>query len=230
MSYIDQSSYKDLLNKFAEGSKKQELKENYIDLRPINSLQEEVPTKMSHIYAKYPEGMYESEMEEDIEMEGNAFTKGLAKTPEGGTFKVGDKEIKDTSGYDDPSVKDEGLHGDGKLTGPSGYKLENLTLDERTELKSYVESMKTTRKAIDELLEKAKMRMEGGDNMGTLTMPMESTDKLEGIVQNLADRFQGQSLEYSKLEQIADALSSQGHEINARYLAGELKKKGVEVK
>ena len=32
--------------------------------------------------------------------EGNAFTAGLAKTPKGGTFKLGGKTIKDTSSYD----------------------------------------------------------------------------------------------------------------------------------
>lgn len=162
MSYIDQSNYKDLLNKFAEGSKKQQLKENYIDLRPINTLQEEVPTKMSHIYAKYPESMEEAKVENPGKYAGGPrshFDKDGDGVPDGA-----DKNPTDGS-------KHEGLYGDGPmLTGPSGYKLENLTLDERTELKSYVESMKTTRKAIDELLEKAKMRMEGGD-MTSLSMP-----------------------------------------------------------
>lgn len=41
--------------------------------------------------------------------EGNAFTKMLAKTKKGGEFKVGGKSFKDTSNYDDPSVKEEML-------------------------------------------------------------------------------------------------------------------------
>ena len=173
MSYIDQSDYKSLLNKFAEGSKKQKLQENYIDLMPINSLSEVKPTDMSHINAqgsqKYADAMYEVEMEEGLEAEGNAFTRALAKTPKGGKFKVGDKEMKDTSNYDDSSVKDEGLHGDGPmLTGPTGYKLENLSVEERKQLKEYIQSVKITEKAIKELLEKAKMS-EGG-NMTNLTM------------------------------------------------------------
>lgn len=41
------------------------------------------------------------------EVEGNAFTAGLAKTKKGGTFKLGGKKVKDTSNYDDSSVKEE---------------------------------------------------------------------------------------------------------------------------
>lgn len=164
MEYISRTEYNDLLKKFAQGSTKQTLQENYIDLRPINSLQEESPTKMSHIYAKYPEAMEEAEVTNPGKYAGGPrshFDKDGDGVPDGA-----DKNPTDGS-------KKEGLHGDGPmLTGPTGYKLENLTLDERTELKSYVESMKTTRKAIEELLEKAKMRMEGGDTTG-LTMPVE---------------------------------------------------------
>ena len=38
--------------------------------------------------------------------EGNAFTAGLAKTPKGGKFKVGGKEVKDNSDYDAPLTKE----------------------------------------------------------------------------------------------------------------------------
>ena len=46
-------------------------------------------------------------LNEELEQEGNAFTRGLAKTKKGGKFKVGDKEVTDTSNYDDPSVKEK---------------------------------------------------------------------------------------------------------------------------
>lgn len=45
-------------------------------------------------------------LNEELEKEGNAFTRGLAKTRKGGKFKVGDKEVTDTSNYDDSSVKE----------------------------------------------------------------------------------------------------------------------------
>lgn len=50
--------------------------------------------------------------------EGNAFTAGLAKTPKGGKFKVGGKEVKDNSNYDAPltkEAKDKLLLGKNKL-------------------------------------------------------------------------------------------------------------------
>jgi len=43
------------------------------------------------------------------------------------------------------------------LTDSSGYKLENLSIEERKQLKDYVQAVQTTKKAIKELLEKAKM-------------------------------------------------------------------------
>lgn len=153
MSYIDQSNYKDLLNKFAEGTQKQKLQENYIDLRPINSLAEySSPMVMSTNDAKYAGSM------EEADLSPKQKKIAAAAPPEdkitGADFAAMKKD-----------KKDEGLYGDGPmLTGPTGYKLENLTLEERKELKSYAQSMKTTRKAIEELLEKAKMRMEGGNN------------------------------------------------------------------
>lgn len=45
-------------------------------------------------------------LKESLEKEGNAFTAGLAKAKKGETFKVDGKAVKDTSGYDDPSVKE----------------------------------------------------------------------------------------------------------------------------
>lgn len=46
-------------------------------------------------------------LNEEIEKEGNAFTKGLAKTPKGGKFKIGDKEVTDTSNYDSKVSEDK---------------------------------------------------------------------------------------------------------------------------
>ena len=48
----------------------------------------------------FKQGTPKKMLNEDLEQEGNAFTAGLAQTKRGGTFKVGDKEIKDTSSYD----------------------------------------------------------------------------------------------------------------------------------
>lgn len=46
-------------------------------------------------------------LNEEIEKEGNAFTKGLAKTPKGGKFKIDDKEVTDTSNYDNKEVSED---------------------------------------------------------------------------------------------------------------------------
>ena len=86
MNYIDPVNYSKLLNKFAKGTQKGMLKESYIDLVPLNHLNE------------YTE-------EGEIETEGNAFTAALAKTPKGGEFKVDGETMKDTSNYD-ASVKE----------------------------------------------------------------------------------------------------------------------------
>jgi len=58
---------------------------------------------MSKFQANTSKGMLKEAVEE-----GNAFTAALAKTKKGEKTKVGDKEITDTSGYDDPSVKEYG--------------------------------------------------------------------------------------------------------------------------
>lgn len=159
MNYIDPSEYKDLLNKFAKGTKKGMLKEGYIDLMPINSLSEEKPTAMgktldmSANYAKYPEAMEEKK---DVANPGKyaggpraSFDKDGDGVPDGA-----DKSPMDGS-------KHENLHL-GMVT--DGRNLENLSIDERTQLKEYIKSMKTIKGAIDELLNKAKgAQMEGGD-------------------------------------------------------------------
>jgi hypothetical protein len=62
-------------------------------------------------------------LNEELEKEGNAFTKGLANTPKGGKFKVGDKEVKDTSNYDGFKLK-------GKKPKQLKFKLkENLDME-----------------------------------------------------------------------------------------------------
>ena len=50
--------------------------------------------------AGFKKGASKKMLKEDLEQEGNAFTAGLAKAKKGQEFKVGDKEVKDTSNYD----------------------------------------------------------------------------------------------------------------------------------
>jgi hypothetical protein len=168
MSYIDQSDYKSLLNKFAQGTQKQMLQENYIDLRPINSLAEySSPMVMSTNDAKYAGSMEEAE---GVGM--NSVKNGFDKNP---------KVTK--ADFIPAAKKNEGLYGDSqsgmRASGPTiqtveGHSLGNLSLEERTELKNYVDSIKTTKKAIQELLAKAKApKMEGG-NMTNLTRTLDS--------------------------------------------------------
>lgn len=160
MSYIDQSNYKDLLNKFAEGTQKQKLQENYVDLKPIGTFEGAI-TSLAPAYKEYDGMRSMEESDENIKHPGK-YAGGPRKHFDKDGDGVPDGADKNPT---DGSKKEEGLYGDGPmLTGPTGYKLENLTLEERKELKSYAQSMKTTRKAIEELLEKAKMRMEGGNN------------------------------------------------------------------
>jgi len=58
--------------------------------------QEDYKNLMNNFQKGSPKGL----LKEELEKEGNAFTAGLAKTKKGGEFKVGGKEIKDTSNYD----------------------------------------------------------------------------------------------------------------------------------
>lgn len=161
MSYIDQSDYKSLLNKFAQGTQKQKLQENYIDLMPINSLSEYKATESGFLNATYPGA---KEMEEAEQALSPKQKKIAAAAP---------PEDKITGADFAAMKKDEGLVGDGPhATGQTiqtveGLSLGNLSLEERTELKNYVDSIKTTKKAIQELLAKAKRpKMEGGDTTG----------------------------------------------------------------
>ena len=163
MSYIDHSEYSDLLKNFAKGTKKSLLQENYIDLRPINSLREEKPTKMSHISSTYPGA---TEMEE------------AALSPKQKKIAAAAPPEDKITGADFAAMKkDEGLYADGPhVTGQTiqtteGLNLENLSQDERNELKAYVESIRTTKNAIKELLEKAKsVKQEGGNMSSGLTL------------------------------------------------------------
>jgi hypothetical protein len=59
-------------------------------------------------------------LKENLEKEGNAFTAGLAKTPKGGKFKVGNKQFKDKTNYDAPIKED-------------GSEIEKLKQDIKTE-------------------------------------------------------------------------------------------------
>ena len=153
MSYIDPSQYNQLLKNFAKGTPKQILSENYIDLRPVGSLDEYASNMvMSTNDAKYPGSMEEADLSPKQQK----------------IARMAPPEDKITGADFAAMKKDEGMHL-GQPTEPTmqtveGMSLGNLSLDERNELKAYVESIKTTKKAIQELLEKAKTpKMEGGD-------------------------------------------------------------------
>ena len=149
MSYIDQSDYKSLLNKFAQGTQKQKLQENYVDLKPINTFEGAI-TSFAPAYKEY-DNMRSMEEAGGVGM--NSVKNGFDKNP------------KVTKADFIPAKKNEGLYGDGPHA--TGYQLENLSLEEKKELKDYVDSIKITKKAIQELLAKAKApKMEGGDTTG----------------------------------------------------------------
>lgn len=76
---------------------------------------EDYKNLMSRFQADSPKGVLKEAVEE-----GNAFTAALAKTKKGEKAKVGDKEITDTSDYDDPSVKEYGYADN--YPGSRGYK------------------------------------------------------------------------------------------------------------
>jgi len=50
----------------------------------------------------FKQGTPKGLLKEELEQEGNAFTAGLAKAKKGQAFKIGDKDVKDTSNYDAP--------------------------------------------------------------------------------------------------------------------------------
>ena len=169
MSYIDQSDYKNLLNKFAQGTQKQKLQENYVDLKPINSLAEySSPMVMSTNDAKYAGSMEEA----DIKNPGKYDKKPYDLDGDGVPNKA-DKFPKDGAKHEGIiGNSQDGMHATGQTVQTTeGLSLGNLSLEERTELKNYVDSIKTTKKAIQELLAKAKTpKMEGGDMMGTKSL------------------------------------------------------------
>jgi len=169
MSYIDPAKYNELLNIFAKGTSKGILKENYIDLVPLNTFEGKITDIGATINQTYPDAKSMEEADgmkklgkykpKSYDLDGDGVPNGADKAPKDG-------------------AKHEGIH-IGQPTGPTiqtveGLELNKLTLDERTTLKAYVESIKTTKKAIQELLAKAKgPRVEGGDMSSGLTMPTE---------------------------------------------------------
>ena len=50
----------------------------------------------------FKQGAPKGLLKEGLEKEGNAFTAGLARAKKGQAFKIGDKDVKDTSNYDAP--------------------------------------------------------------------------------------------------------------------------------
>ncbi len=140
MNYIDQAEYNKLVQNFGKQAPKEVLKEGYVDLMPINLLEKELSDKQKKIAAAAPP---------EDKITGADFAALKAK-------------------------KEEGLHL-GKATGPTITAIEGkhdfskLSVDERKQLKEYIESTKTIKQEINKLLEKARMT-EGGDTTG-LVMP-----------------------------------------------------------
>ena len=139
---------------------------------------------------------------EGLEKEGNAFTAGLAKTRHGGSFKVGDKTVKDTSNYDaeleeyqfdqmypdDPGPfesddMEEGINSapmqaTGQTIVANESRLAHLTSEEMDQLKQYAESIKTIKEQIMKMVNK-KPEMEEGGNMTGLVMKPTTTSEGE---------------------------------------------------
>jgi len=157
MSYVDQSNYSNILKNFAKGTAKGILQENYIDLMPINSLSEYSNAMvMSTNDAKYPGSMEEADLSPKQQK----------------IARMAPPKDKITGADFAAMKKDEGIY-QGQATGPTvqtveGLSLEGLSLEERTELKNYVDSIKTTKKAIKELLQKAR----GGDMTNRSLQPI----------------------------------------------------------
>lgn len=156
MNYIDPAKYKEHLENFAKGTPKQVLKEGYVDLKPLGTFEGKITDIGATVNQTYPDAKSMEEAEgitnpgkykpKSYDLDGDGVPNGADKAPKDG-------------------MKHEGRH-----------NLGNLSQDELTELKAYIESMKTTKKAIEELLDKAKgMRSEGGDNTA-LTLAANSSD------------------------------------------------------
>jgi hypothetical protein len=113
-------------------------------------------------------------LNEDVE--GNAFTAGLAKTKKGGTFKLGKKKIKDTSNYDDASVKKEDVEGNAFTAGLAKtkkggtFKLGNKTIKDTSNYDSSVKKEGDSKLLLgkSKIAEKKKtMKEAAGDEMNT---------------------------------------------------------------
>ena len=163
MNYVDHSTYKHYLEMFAKGESNKILKENYADLRALGTFEgkiTDISSTVNQTYAGAKE-MEEGEVENPGKYKPKPYDKDGDGVPNGA-----DKNPLDGS-------TNEGL---------AGYQLENLSVDERNELKAYVESIKTTKKAISELVDKARgMQKEGGNNTGlTLNKNPDTTSEPTG--------------------------------------------------
>lgn len=92
----------------------------------------------------FQSGTKKGKLMEQVE-EGNKFTKGLAQTPKGGSFKMNGQSIKDTSGYD--SVKKEYRHDDMYPNDPGPFEGNRMDEDDDVydekvadEIESYIVS------------------------------------------------------------------------------------------
>ena len=152
MNYIDPVSYNELLNKFAKGTPKGILKENYIDLVPLNHLNEYMEEEEVENPGKYAGGPRSA-----FDKDGDGVPDGADKDPADG------------------SKQEEGIHLD-KVTGPTTttvegrYDFKALSPDEREQLKEYINSIKTIKAEVKKLMEKATI-VEGGNTTDLVMTP-----------------------------------------------------------
>jgi len=113
---------------------------DYIDQSKYNDL-------LKRLSGKANQGI----LKEGLENEGNAFTKQLATHKPGESFKVGNKQFKDTAKKQIPE-----------------RNLGGLSLDEREKLREYINSVKTIKAEIKKMLSKTGSVEESGDNTGKM--------------------------------------------------------------
>lgn len=90
MNYIDPVNYSKLLDKFAKGTTKSILKENYIDLVPVNYLNEDMEEETSiENPGKYKPKSYD--------LDGDGVPNGADKAPKDGSKQEGLHRDRDLS-------------------------------------------------------------------------------------------------------------------------------------
>jgi len=159
-------------------------------------------------------GMSDDELRDAVAEKNEDMKEGLHMPPLQATDQTIDT-VEENSIIDAPfGVANRGTKT--QLEGP-GLQLSNLTTDERKQLGEFVEAVKTTKGAIEKLLEKAsgkKVKVKetmGGDRTGGLVLPV--SENLEGAVQAI-----------SRIEEIVSNLSKN---ISASRSIPPVEKKGL---